>query len=92
MVDGPLKGVPDLELVVDRMQRKSAGLGEVYRLYLFSKSIPSFVGVLSDLAAGSDSSEIAATITNRFIAPLETTAAKFEMFQRLVEHVVDFSK
>jgi len=92
LVDGPLKGVPDLDLVVDRMQRKNGGLGEVYRLYLFSKSLPSFVSVLCDLADGSESSEIAATIRVKFIEPPEATAAKFGMFQRLVEHVVDFSK
>jgi DNA mismatch repair protein MSH2 len=47
--DGPLKGVPDLDLVVAKMQKKTAGLSEVFKLYVFTRSLPTLMSVLNEL-------------------------------------------
>jgi len=55
LVEGPLKGVPDLDTIMGRMQRKKAGLAEILRLYMFARAIPGCVNTLTDLVQpGSD--------------------------------------
>jgi DNA mismatch repair ATPase MutS len=37
LIDGPLKGVPDLDNHISKMQRKSAGLDDIFKIYLFTR-------------------------------------------------------
>lgn len=50
LVDGPLRQAPDLDTIIAKMQRKNAGLDEVYRLYAFTRSLPTLVRILKDVA------------------------------------------
>ncbi|CAM9498602.1 unnamed protein product, partial [Discosporangium mesarthrocarpum] len=43
--DGPLRACPDLDLLKTKMQRKKAGLPEVFKMYVFARGLLSFVGV-----------------------------------------------
>eukprot|EP01031_Cornospumella_fuschlensis_P031007 gene31007-37474_t len=47
--EGPLKSLPDLEGVVSKMRRQSAGLDELFRLYLFVRSLPNVTQALQQL-------------------------------------------
>lgn len=103
--EGPLKAVPDLDAVIHRMHRPNAGLEEVFRLYLFVRSIPSLITSLSGLvetltaqhletgvAAPGDVPASARILCDKFLEPLQSIAAKFALYEQLVEHVVDLSK
>lgn len=99
--DGPLRAVPDLEGVVAKMTHKSsAGLDELFRLYVFVRTIPSFSSILQRLV--DDSSEVdgddddddgggqaAEVVRKRFLTPLQSISGKFSLYEQLVEHVVD---
>lgn len=104
--DGPLKSLPDLDTVLSKMTKRTAGLGDLYRLYLFSQGIPSLVAVLKDLCAfhaaedtsssssfSSSSSRSGCDVLREwFVDPLERIAAKFALFEQLVEHVLDMDQ
>ena len=110
LCEGPLKSAPDLDTVLAKFQRKSgsgASLTEVYRLYVFTRTLPDLVASLNSLVetcekeageAGGcdgDASELAAKMTTfrqRFIAPISAIADKFSLFQQLVEHVIDMDQ
>jgi DNA mismatch repair protein MSH2 len=49
LYDGPLKGIPDLDQVVAKMQKKTAGLTEVMKLFSFTQVLPKILTVLGDL-------------------------------------------
>lgn len=49
LYDGPLKGIPDLDQVVAKMQKKTAGLTEVMKLFSFTQVLPKILAVLNDL-------------------------------------------
>lgn len=104
--DGVLKSIPDLNSIAMKMHKRSAGLGDLYGLYLFARSIPRCIDGLRELIENlpsalenSDSSsssssidEIISTVTDKFVKPLEMISNKFQVFQQLVEHVVDFDQ
>jgi DNA mismatch repair protein MSH2 len=102
--DGPLKAVPDLDAVIHKMHRPSAGLDEVFRLYLFVRSIPSMTASLQGLVEtittqhleeGGAPEEVPASVRilcERYVEPLQSIAGKFALYEQLVEHVVDLSK
>ena len=94
--DGPLKGLPDLDAVLSKVTKKKAGLGELYRLYLFSQSIPTFCSILSELVAFCEHDEecrmSSRTVLTRFLTPLKQIGQKFSTFEKLVEHVLDFDQ
>ena len=92
LIDGPLKGIPDLDFIIERMQRKNAGLNEVYRLYLFCKSIPSFISIISELAESSFKEEISFILRESYLDPLEKLSDKFSKYIQLIEHVIDFNQ
>lgn len=92
LVDGPLKAVPDVDSVIERILRKRAGLSEVYRLYLFFKTLPNFTSVLTELLETTESEQLASVIRGKFIEPLEIISSKLSVYQRLVEHVIDMNK
>jgi len=94
LLDGPLKGTPDIDSVLAKMQkqRPGTGLDEVFRLYVFTTKIPVFCSILSDLVADDKESQQSTTITNKFIKPLEDLIQKFVMYQQLVEHILDLDK
>jgi DNA mismatch repair protein MSH2 len=103
--DGPLKSIPNLTNIATKMQKASAGLAELYNLYTFTRSIPKFVETLKDLVAtlpqtledtgscqsAEESAVIVATIQTKFLSKLAVISTKFEVFERLVEHVLDFN-
>lgn len=85
------------------MHKPTAGLDEIFRLYLFVRSIPSLTTTLTNLIdslrGNTDSASSAATphcgadiLTEKFLEPLQSIAAKFRMYEQLVEHVVDLQK
>lgn len=76
------------------MQKQSAGLQEVYRLYLFTRSLSGIESIMKDAAAAAAcaSARTAESLRSRFVLPLADMIAKFDMYQRLVEHVMDFAK
>ena len=87
------------------MHKPTAGLEEVFRLYLFVRSIPSLVTSLQHLvdsltqqcpegeASGPEGvPESARLLTEKFLAPLQSIAGKFALYEQLVEHVVDLKK
>ena len=95
--DGPLKSVPDLDTVISKVSKKNAGLGELYRLYLFAQSIPILCAILDELRSACESDQnlphtLSETLKNRFIFPLKAIEQKFSGFERLVEHVLDFDQ
>jgi DNA mismatch repair protein MSH2 len=102
--DGPLKAVPDLDAVIHKMHRPSAGLDEVFRLYLFVRSIPSMTASLQGLVEtitthhleeGGAPEKVPASVRilcERYVEPLQSIAGKFALYEQLVEHVVDLSK
>jgi DNA mismatch repair protein MSH2 len=92
LVDGPLKGVPDVDSVIERMHRKRAGLAEVYRLYLFFKTLPAFISVLSELDNATEEQSLSAAIREKFTEPLESISSKLSVYQQLVEHVIDMNR
>jgi DNA mismatch repair protein MSH2 len=101
---GPLKAVPDLDAVIHKMHRPSAGLDEVFRLYLFVRSIPSMTASLQGLVEtitthhleeGGAPEKVPASVRilcERYVEPLQSIAGKFALYEQLVEHVVDLSK
>ena len=83
------------------MHKPTAGLDEVFRLYLFVRSIPSLTTTLEHLidSLRNTSESSAATpscsadiLTEKFLLPLQSIAAKFRMYEQLVEHVVDLQR
>ena len=102
--DGPLRAVPDLEGVIAKMMHKSsAGLDELFRLYVFVRTIPSFSSILQRLVddssgEGNDDNDdgggggaglAAEVVRRRFLTPLQSISGKFSLYEQLVEHVVD---
>lgn len=82
-----------------RMRKKTAGLGEMFRLYLFTRSLPDIVSVLEQLSqpsAGADedgsNEDMHKTVLEKFLNPLRQMSGKFSMYEKLIEHVVDFSQ
>mmetsp|Transcript_31903 Transcript_31903/g.45919 ORF Transcript_31903/g.45919 Transcript_31903/m.45919 type:complete len:825 (-) Transcript_31903:85-2559(-) len=101
--DGPLKGISDLELVIAKLLKKKASLAEIYRLYTFSKTIPAISSFLSEIYALKSTSNITTekdsvesspydSLCEKFLTPLEKILNKFSVFERLVEHVIDFNQ
>jgi DNA mismatch repair ATPase MutS len=87
------------------MHKPTAGLEEVFRLYLFVRSIPSLTSSLQSLldtlvqqhlesgdAQPGDIPEGARIIAEKFVEPLQSIAGKFNLYEQLVEHVVDLQK
>jgi DNA mismatch repair ATPase MutS len=79
------------------MQRKNAGLAEVYKLYTFTLALPKIVPVLEELVVtssgeGGSSPATLETVNQKFIAPFQRLAQKFAVYQQLIETVVDFNQ
>ena len=102
LVDGPLKGVPDLETIVGKMTRRTAGLAEILRLYMFARAIPGCVMALTQLCAPQVDEEDEGPervkrdaqrdlLRRKYLAPLERIVDKFSLLCKMVETVVDFS-
>ena len=102
LMEGPLKGVPDLDTIIGRMQKKKAGLAEILRLYMFARAIPGCVDTLTDLvqpepeeeASGPDRDRKDAQrglLKAKFLDPLEKIVGKFKLFCAMTETVIDFS-
>ncbi|CAM9807985.1 unnamed protein product, partial [Laminaria digitata] len=68
--DGPLKACPDLDALKTKMQRKKAGLMEVFKLYVFSRSVNSFVETLEGHNDGEEEGgeSVEALIKDKFVA------------------------
>lgn len=85
------------------MQRKGAGLEEVFRLYVLSRSLPGIRTLLADLVqlytdehsdndSVNDVSRKTDAIRYRFLHPLERMAAKFTLYQQFTEQLLDFDR
>jgi DNA mismatch repair protein MSH2 len=103
LCDGPMKGMPDIDAVASKMQKKNAGLEDAFRVYVFSRSIPSIVSILNEavdsfsaeseaLMKGECAQKMVASLKAKFIQPLESLDNKFNMFQQLIEHVIDMDQ
>jgi hypothetical protein len=88
------------------MQRKKAGLPEVFRLYMFAKALPKITSTLSimhseamlsadpdpDRDSGSISSTIADSLQTKLLLPFKALSSKFSLYEQLVEHVLDLGQ
>jgi len=100
LLEGPLHNLPDLELIISKMEKKNAGLSEIFRIYLFTKCIPRIVSILEEFIELSSSSQIngedytamSEVVRDRYLSPLSRVCNKFELYQQLVEHVLDMSQ
>jgi hypothetical protein len=54
LYDGALKGVPDLDQVIAKMQKKTAGLAEVFKLYTFKQIDGRWVATKSQMWTKAD--------------------------------------
>jgi hypothetical protein len=73
LIDGPLKGTPDIDNVLTKLQKQKSGTGldEVFRLYVFTTKIPAFCSILKDMISDDSESSKAVNIVKKFIQPLE---------------------
>lgn len=63
----------------------------MYRLYVFTGSVPVVINNLVELKESLDSGVNGASILDeKFIQPLTTISNKFSMYEKLVRHVIDF--
>ena len=89
------------------MSKKNAGLTEIYRLYIFTKSFPKILLILQNLhtellTQTNDNDTIdeefqynktlAETLHTKFIINLELLKDKFINYHNLIENVIDFNK
>ena len=76
------------------MERKNAGLAEIFRLYVFSRVLPKIVSILEEflLSCSEEEADRATVVKERFLNPFEKLAGKFSLYQQLVEHIVDMSQ
>eukprot|EP00903_Cladosiphon_okamuranus_P013061 g12182.t1 len=93
--DGPLKGSPDLDTLKTKMQRRRAGLMEVFKLYVFSRSVHTFGETLGTHLDGEDGAgadeETKDLIKEKFVKGFGKLADGFARFLQLVENVLDMS-
>ena len=86
--------------------KKEAGLKEVFQLYTFTKSLVELRdGLIELVVEGEESSQNQngdgeyshmgqqkQTTERMLLAPLKELAEKFQVYQQLVEHVIDFNQ
>lgn len=88
-------------LYMHRMQSKKAGLEEMFRVYVLSRSLPAILSILNEIVDNSktpDNSENwdetaaankSESLQSKFIQPLEKSMDKFGMYQQFIQHVLD---
>ena len=89
-----------MTLFLIRLNRKNSDLSDVYRLYVFIRSLPNLLSKLDDLISCSspteeqncDGEEKIITIKKRYYEPLEILIDKFQMYLQFVEHALDLSQ
>jgi len=87
------------------MQKKNAGLDEMFRLYILSRSLPAIRALLADMLQGFEyeadmaQGETAESRTKKsntvrrwFVDALDRMSDKFNLYQRFVEQLLDMSK
>ncbi len=90
--DGPLRTTPDLDAIKIRMQKRKAGLMEIFKLYAFSRTIPNFIDVLSaEAEIELDESEVA-LLQNHFLKMFKSLRGDLSGYQVLVENVMDLAQ
>ena len=66
----------------------------MYKLYLFANAIPRVVSILHQVVLDEAEGSLHAmtnVMSKKFLEPLQTLDLKFDMFRKLVEHVIDFN-
>ena len=91
LVDGPLKGIPDLDRLVLKMAGKKAGLKEIVALWSFSTVLPKITRLCQELV-DNGGGVLVDSFREKILEPLDSLTAQFETYQRLVEHVVDLRR
>ena len=91
LVEGPLKGIPDLNNLILKMAGKKAGLKEIVALWSFSNTLPKITRLCQELV-DNGSGILVDSFKEKVFEPLESLTAQFETYQRLVDHVVDLRK
>ena len=98
-----LRGIPDVDFLCNKLHKNTASLGDLYKLYVFTKSLQSIENLLQEhsdqlafgLANGSSGSSNTAVVlkdlSDKYIIPLSTMNRKFVNYQSLIEHVIDFN-
>lgn len=87
------------------MQKRNAGLDEVFRLYILSRSLPAIRALLMDMLQGFEhGAELVEgetveerfkkshTLRHWFLEALDRMSDKFSLYQRFVEQLLDMSK
>ena len=93
-----LKSIPDAEAAMSRLQKSSAGLGEVYRLCQLAKAVPNVISALSDVVTSMDSDcdetnrDMFAYCQSHFVQSLDKMEASLVRYREFVDHVIDTSR
>ena len=75
-----------------RLQRKNAGLADLYRVYAFTRSIPRLLGSLQSMIDSSDHTALNGVLSEKYVSKLTLYNEKFMKYQGLIEHVIDQDK
>lgn len=83
------------------MRKKTAGLAEMFRLYLFTRSLPTIITILEEFLQEQNTLEqttnnhettpIIHDLQQKFLQPLNLIRNKFALYEQLIEHVLDFN-
>jgi len=87
--DNLLRGLPDVERLTRKLERKRATLSDLCQLYRASSKLPSIISELSRAAEGG-----AEVLQQRFVDPLATAhdAEHLTKFEELLEAAVDLDR
>ena len=90
-----MKKCPDVETIIAKMCKQNAGLAEIYRLYVFSKILPVVCESLKACIEGKEVSVDGQALQCLYeinFEPLVSLVEKFDMYLKLIEHVIDFNQ
>lgn len=83
------------------MQKNKAGLEEVFRIYCFVRSLPSFLSIFDELVASyqeqypekttdnTNDRNMTSALQQRLLTPLREIVEKLSLYIQLVENVID---
>ena len=99
-----LRGIPDIDFLCNKLHKNTASLGDLYKLYVFTKSLQSVENLLQehsnqlayDIANGSgdinaNSALVLENLKDKYLNSLNNMNQKFANYQNLIEHVIDFN-
>ena len=94
LAEGPLRSIPDIEIIIAKMQGKRAGLKEIVAMYSFATALPKILSICESISgeATEEARDNMTAFQERIITPLQAVCSKMDKYQKLVEHVVDLNR